>query len=68
MDLHEQAFAADGNGSAGERGNEFTLPGGACASPARQLDAVGRIKDDRIAEPPHDGQCAKVRHEVVVAE
>src|SRR2546426_6823608 len=68
MDFHEKSFTPNGHGGPGERRHEFPPPGGACARPARQLDAVGRIEDDRIAEPAHDRQRAEVRDEVVIPE
>ena len=43
-------------------------PADAPPCPSGQLDAVGRVEDDRVAELPHDRECPEIIDQVVVAE
>ena len=68
MDLHEKGVYACCYRRPGQRRDKFTLSSGTAACPARQLDAVGRIIDNRAAERVHDLERAHVNNQVVIAQ
>ena len=68
MDFHEEAVDTGCRCRSCEVRDEFTLAAGGIAHTSRELDTVGRIKNDRIAELSHDGEGTHIDHEIVVAE
>src|SRR5207302_4564342 len=57
-----------GDSGAREYGNEFTLPAGGGALPARELHRVRSVENHRAAGVAHDGKRAHVGDEVAIAE
>ncbi|MNW15449.1 hypothetical protein D3C71_2139530 [compost metagenome] len=54
MGFNKDTGNTDGNGSARQGLDEFSLTARRAALPARLLNRMGRIKDDRRAERSHD--------------
>ena len=71
VDLHEYAVHAGGDGSAGEKWDEFGLPAAdgvvAFGGSGGELDRMGCI-ENHWRELAHDGQRAHIDDQVVVAE
>lgn len=68
MGFHEECIDAGCGCSPRERFDELTLSAAAGPEAAGKLDAVGGIKDDRVAKPAHDRERAHVADEIVISE
>lgn len=68
MNFHENAVDAGTGSSTGQITNELALTGRFGTGTARQLNAVGRIKDDRIAEAAHNREGTHVDDQVMIAQ
>jgi len=66
--FEEDAVDTGGDACAGERFDEFGLAAAGVALAAGELDGVGDVIDDGIAEFCEDGEGAHVHDEIVVAE
>jgi hypothetical protein len=68
VDLHEQRVHPHRHRRAREGLHVLALAAGAVSLPTRQLDRVGRVEDDRVAEGPHDRQPAEIDYQIVIAK
>ena len=68
MDFHEEAIHSDAGCRAGQGLDEFTLPAGLGSPATRQLHAMGRVKDHRVAEASKDRKGPHIDDEIVVPE
>ena len=66
--FEEDAVDAGGYAGAGEGFDEFGLAAAGVALAARELDGMGDVVDDGVAEFCEDGESAHVHDQIVVAE
>lgn len=68
MDLHEKSIDPCSGGGARQRFDKFPPAAGCRPSATRQLNAVRRVKDDRIPEVPHNRKGPHIHDKIVVTK